>query len=318
MRGSLAVKPFIRLNNKPKRLPERKAVTIIAGFRCPQGIVLCADTLETIEGRPGKRNVPKLRFEPFGVPHMGDGLAAAFCGAGNGPFIDKLVENAWEDVQTATNLDEACALIEESIKGTYKIFGQIYQPGYLPSSDLLYGVKMYGSSRLFFAHGPLVNRKDTYETAGAGYDMAEFLAGRMYHENLTLRQCVILAAYILFQAKEHVDGCGGDSHIAILRNEGTSGKVESNRIDVITDLLRFADKQIGHLLIDAANLSSNKTHFQLSAKLLSDSLTELREFKREEFEASLKGIDAVYEILAGQKAEAKDFFGLPITGIPEE
>ena len=46
---------------KPSRPPRRKAVTIIAGFRSDEGIVICADTQETVEGT--KRNVPKLRYE---------------------------------------------------------------------------------------------------------------------------------------------------------------------------------------------------------------------------------------------------------------
>jgi 20S proteasome alpha/beta subunit len=48
---------------KPRRLQKRRAVTIVAGFKTIDGIVLCADTQETIGGI-SKRNVPKLRFEP--------------------------------------------------------------------------------------------------------------------------------------------------------------------------------------------------------------------------------------------------------------
>ena len=51
-------------------------MTIIAGFKCSEGIVICADTQETIG--TSKRSVPKLRFEPFGGPHEGDTLAIAF------------------------------------------------------------------------------------------------------------------------------------------------------------------------------------------------------------------------------------------------
>ena len=84
---------------KPKRLPERKAVTIVAGFRCSEGIVVCADTLETI-GDISKRHVPKVRFERC-EPERGD-LAVAFCGAtNNGPFLDEIVDRAWRGVQAA-------------------------------------------------------------------------------------------------------------------------------------------------------------------------------------------------------------------------
>ena len=39
---------------------EQIAVTIIAGFRCQDGVVICADTQET--SGSAKRNVPKLEF----------------------------------------------------------------------------------------------------------------------------------------------------------------------------------------------------------------------------------------------------------------
>lgn len=240
-------------------------MTIIAGFKCFQGIVLCADTQETISNL-SKRNVPKLRFEPSSGPHHGDRLAAIFCGAGeNGAFIDKLVETAWEDAQLATSLDEACCEMEKSIKSTYQEFGQVYQAGYCPSAELIYGIKMHNACRLFSAHGPIVNEKNEYEASGAGYYMADFLAKRMFGTHLTLHQCVILAAYILLQAKEHVDGCGGESHIAVLREEGVSGKVDRYRVEAMTELIEFADGYSGELLLNAANAQLKSAEFLKAA-----------------------------------------------------
>lgn len=54
------------LNQKTKRLGKRKQVTLIAGFKCHGGIVLCADTLE--QAAPVKYSVEKLvLYEPIGV-----------------------------------------------------------------------------------------------------------------------------------------------------------------------------------------------------------------------------------------------------------
>src|ERR1039458_9611374 len=49
----LAAKPLlyeVPICPKPKRLPVRKAVTIGVGFRCVDGIVLCADNQITWQG----------------------------------------------------------------------------------------------------------------------------------------------------------------------------------------------------------------------------------------------------------------------------
>lgn len=69
-------------------------MTIIAGFRCQDGIVVCADTQET--SGPAKRNVPKLVFSRGPTLSAGQDkminhdLALAMCGAGDGPFVDKV------------------------------------------------------------------------------------------------------------------------------------------------------------------------------------------------------------------------------------
>jgi 20S proteasome alpha/beta subunit len=239
--------------DKTKRLSgRRKAVTIIAGFKSYEGIVLCADTQETLEH--SKRNIPKLRFEPKnkrGFPEQvsPDDLAVAFCGAGDGPFIDKLASEAWEEASIATSLDEACEAIEVSIKNTYKEFGAIYQQGMCPEVQLIFGVKMHRKSRLFSAMGPIVNEKSGYDCGGVGHYMADFLASRMYKEYLPIHQCVILAAYILFQSKEHVDGCGGDNQIVVLREDGSSGAVDWKRISAIMELLGKSDLEISELLL---------------------------------------------------------------------
>ncbi len=250
----------------PVRPRERRHVTIVAGFKCYEGVVLCADTQETV-AELSKRNIPKLIFEPKDdagktKAFKADDLAVAFCGAAdNGPFVDKLVQNAWEDAQAGSNIDEVCTLIERSIELTYKKFGEIFQTGYCPTAEVIYGVKMFGASKLFSASGPIVTEQNRYATGGAGYYMADFLSSRMYTNHLSLRQCAILCAYILFQAKEHVDGCGGDSQIAVLRNDGVSGAVDRVRIESLNRLLDGADETLGHLLLAAADLEVDDRRF---------------------------------------------------------
>jgi len=253
-------------------------VTIIAGFRCSDGIVVCADTQETISSI-SKRNVPKLRFEPSNhLPFSGDDLAVAFCGASdNGPFIDKVVDNAWKQAKLHSSLDEVCSAIEQSIKDTYEEYGRIYQPGYCPQAELIYGVKIHGHSKLFSALGPAVNEKDTYCSGGAGYYMADFLAGRMYSDGLDIHQCIILAAYILFQAKEHVDGCGGDSQIAVLREDASSGCLELERIGFINKNLDDADRNLSRLLLYSANLSFAKREYKKQVASVLDLLESARD-----------------------------------------
>lgn len=238
-------------------------MTIIAGFRCQDGIVVCADTQET--SGSAKRNVPKLEFSSGPTwseeqqKMINHDLAIAICGAGDGPFVDKVASRAWDALRGVADISEASDAVESMIKETYTEFGQIYQVGSFPQAELIYGITIGGQSRLFQASGPIVNERD-YASSGIGYYLADFLAGRMGagggEGHLTTRQCVVLAAYILFQAKEHVEGCGGRSHIAALRESESSGMVDFRLIEHLTEYLKLADRLTGEMLLETADFSA--------------------------------------------------------------
>jgi hypothetical protein len=268
----------------PPRVPrvawspsQRRAVTVIAGFRSIDGIVICADTQETVNVT--KRHVSKVKLEPL-IDGLGKpDVSACFCGAGDGPFVDLLTRRAWKSAQNASSLDEASEYIEKTIKKVYREYGKIYQAGKCPMVELIYGVRVDDDSRLFSAEGPIVNPIDTYCSGGVGFYMVDFLASRMYGAHLTVHQCVILAAYILFQAREHVDGCGGESHIGVLRHEGGNGLVPYSRVEAWTDLLDGIDRQLGEVLLAAADLrtSSNATFSQETLEFLKSTIKAYRE-----------------------------------------
>jgi 20S proteasome alpha/beta subunit len=284
-------------------------VTIIAGFKCGEGVIICADTQETVGDI--KRNVPKLRFEPsgaIGVLGTPRGLAAAFCGAtNNGVFLDEIVDDAWKNAQRAASLDEACELIKASLKNSYKEFGRIYQVGFCPDAELIYGVKMGRTSRLFYALGPAIVEKEGYSTGGQGIYMSDFLTSRMYRDHLSLRQCVILAAYVLFEAKEHVVGCGGHSEIAVLRNdEEHSGVIDWGHTKSLTDLVSYPDQPLGRILLDFANLDLDDEAFQERATKELKSLMIMRAHERDQ----LQQWDSLWKAISGGHISVDDF-GLP-------
>jgi hypothetical protein len=182
----------------------------------------------------------------------------------------------------------------------------------MPDAELIFGIKMGGQSRLFHSLGPVVNEKTEYAVAGVGEVLAEFLAGRMYENYLTAYQCVILAAYILYQSKEHVEGCGGESHIAILRNDGSSGIVENRRIETITELLKFGDFESGRMLLATANLEYGDEDFEKQILNAVKLLKGVRAYRKEDLMHRLKEWDTLEESLSGRPSEPKDEFGLPI------
>jgi 20S proteasome alpha/beta subunit len=251
-------------------------VTIVAGFRFNGGVILCADTQETI-GEYSKSWTPKLVVKPtpWYANDSPDDLMIAFGGAGDGPFTDKIIDRAWEDVQTATSYDEACNQIEQSIKNTHREYGQIFQNGYLPDVELVYGVKMHGHSKLFKSSGPLVKEVD-YAAAGIGMHLANFLTDRLHQRYLPGPQAVILAAYVLFQCIEHVDGCGGDPHIAGLNEAGKSSMINPVQISLIVDQLKEVRDAAAVLLLNAPDFSMKPEVFDKELQSVVEKIKEMR------------------------------------------
>jgi hypothetical protein len=132
-----------------------------------------------------------------------------------------------------------------------------------------------------------VNEKN-YASSGIGYYLADFLAGRMgangEHGWLTTRQCVVIAAYILFQAREHVEGCGGNSHIAVLRESESSGMVDFRLVEHVTEYLKLADGFMGEMLRETADFSM--TDSTLTERI--ESLIGTIKFVRDEEMSKLK------------------------------
>ena len=300
---------------------KRQVLTIIAGFQCQDGIVVCADTQETVGS--AKRNVPKLEFYKGPVCSSQDSnklvnhdLALVICGAGDGPFVDKIASRAWDAVREVSDAWEASDAVESMIKETYKEFGEIYQTGACPQAELIYGITIGGHRRLFHAVGPVVNER-SYASSGIGYYLADFLTARMRGDAwLTVRQSIILAAYILFQAKEHVEGCGGESHIAVLRDEESSGRVDFHLINHLTAYLKSADHYTGEMLLTAADFSISDSEF---SQRITDS-TEMLKFIRDR-EIKELGDDRefsrhLFAPLINILNEREDDLGLPIKAKP--
>src|SRR5580700_3033622 len=78
---------------RPQRLPRGKKVTIAAAFICSDGVVMCADTQETIPGYT-KVDVTKIRVNKT------NGYALLITGAGDSHLIEtagQAIEKAFED-----------------------------------------------------------------------------------------------------------------------------------------------------------------------------------------------------------------------------
>jgi len=267
-----------------RRLPRRKVVTIAAGFVARDGIVLCADTQETY-GQLLKLNTPKIIVRPeFFVP----GPRIVFAGAGHGPFIDKLANEAWKRVSTRTSAGdfaEVCDDIEASIKDTYEEFGRIFQSGAMPEAEMIYAVAVAGRNGLFKAIGPIVNPVDRYASVGVGLYLADYIHERLGLATPRLADSgwyEILAIYLLQQAKEYIDGCGGESHVLTLRASGKISVVDPADVTLIARHINALDRNSSTVLMSTPDLKLTDEEMDGRIETFVNLARNLRKEHREE------------------------------------
>jgi hypothetical protein len=97
----------------PKKLRvKRKRMTLIAAFKCSDGILLCADSQETI----GDHRVARLKIRPF---NLGDRFEVAMGGSGDGDTLDAFVQSIKDEWQEsdANDIESFGVFLRKRLQG---------------------------------------------------------------------------------------------------------------------------------------------------------------------------------------------------------
>lgn len=225
-------------------------MTIAAGFVCPRGLVLCADTQETHGAI--KYRVPKLVIRPLGPAEETD-RKLIMAGAGDAMFIDRLVDLSWQAMNRAEpNIEAVAAGIRQALHDEHRFLRGCYHPGEFPAAELLFGlwVKNCGV-RMYASSGSIMNPITENWCIGIGEVLARHIIDRMYVSDIPLELAEVLASYMLSHVKEYVDGCGGDSMIAAIDLEGNVRDLDKTTEQFISTAARNTDLFIPQLALRA-------------------------------------------------------------------
>jgi 20S proteasome alpha/beta subunit len=236
-------------------------VTIAAGFRMPDAIVLCADTQETATSF--KYSVAKIDVVET------KNCTMAIAGSGQVAFIDKVIERILNAVSNAgkMKLDIARA-IEDSCVATYDQFWKLYPPDNLIEVDLIIGLSTQDDIGLYVANGPLVNKVDRFKTIGCGGELSRYIIDRMLSSQMPLGEAIVLALYTLMQAKSYAVNCGGDSHLVVLSAGNRCSRLGRLHIDKTEKKLKeLDDKSRNHLLFGLDSSLSDEDFVILEKRL---------------------------------------------------
>ncbi len=238
-------------------------LTIIAGFHCADGIVLCADTQENV-AEYIKRNVPKIEARPRSLGMASQIPCAVFAGAGDADFIDSMIEKLWAAMeQKGGDLDGMIEAAEDELISQYQKLVPVHPNG-MPDASFL--VAVWAAPRemsLLKINGPILKRNVQFDAIGFGDILVTYIASRLLHIKTFLDEAVPVSIYMVDEAKQHVTECGGETHVVTLDEEGEFRRYSQDAIKTRTRELRDTDRIareiVGLALNEHMPLQSYKT-----------------------------------------------------------
>lgn len=218
--------PFVvpKTHIKPKIVQRREAkrMTIVAGFSGAGGVILCADTQETVQGY-AKREVEKIKTYRGRKDYE---YNLAIGGAGeSGPYIDALITELVTAINKIHEYD--LAAIDGAMKDCLPEFyaKHIWPRTNPPSLETIVLVQRTegGHAEMFHTSDTAVNYvSDNPICIGIGAYLAEYILKRSLAAGASMTHMLAVAAYMLHEVRENVDGCGKNATIWWFDREGNS------------------------------------------------------------------------------------------------
>jgi 20S proteasome alpha/beta subunit len=224
-------------------------VTIAAGFCCNDGIVLCADSQETISGymKQYDGKIETILIDRFVI---------AIAGAGFTDYIKTAVDTiAAPGLKFANPRQLELALRDRSLEffDRHMARWSNFPESERPTVELLIGVTGRNKQQypcLFHCSGTSFHR--VHEKAiGAGILLANSLVSEHMHmpgKLFTLEELSSLAIYILSKVKKQVDTCGGFTDLVTLGRGGDVAFAVSKDIDQLEHALDVLEKEASEKL----------------------------------------------------------------------
>jgi ATP-dependent protease HslVU (ClpYQ) peptidase subunit len=261
---------------RPPVPPKRKIVTLIAGFRCTDGAVMCADSQETV----GDYRVSVHKLEPFTAGNFQVGIA----GSGNsGDLIDEFVRRIEDNLN-----DHPLTTLKQ-----FKDFCQAELLEFSKNEAMTYPAKQRAMSFLLCARA-LTGEPDfeMWVTSGrrlrpvarralVGWDISLYrhIADQFYcspSEILPVSQTILVALRLFALARNTSNTIGGPTTVAIVHKNGF-GIEDPVWIEKLEQRINVFDSQFKRLMVACPDTSVPAEKFQEMVSEFQKSITYLRE-----------------------------------------
>lgn len=182
-------------------------MTFVIGFRCCDGVVLCADSLEG--DRYTKRYVNKI--ESYTV---GDEWGAAIACSGGGDVIRKF----WDKLKGVLGNEKYDRdKLESKIEKTVEILNKRY--GHDIEVLIALWAKTEFEAQLYrtYVGRHCLSPQTEYACVGMDTTLANFIASTVYNPLMLVDEAAKLAVWITALQREHADGVDGPINLSVYR-----------------------------------------------------------------------------------------------------
>jgi len=274
-------------------------VTLIAGFKCDEGFVICADTQEIVKRGKVDHRTTRQKLVPVKVGTF----SAAIAGAGSGNLIDAFVSRL-EGTFDGSELTELIHL-KELLKDDVLAFAEEQQ---VPISEIDDNLRF-----MIGVHSPESNKCALWETS-AGYPIEvntfalvgyederyKYAAQNFYRPNMPTSQAVCLGLYIMWLAEQTSPYVKAPITVVILKNGGINF-VDPTKIGFLDHKVRVFTAEFEAQFMACADTSLQGTEFSERLTEFAKTIIQFRRDYIEEWVGHLldQGLDKTVESFKG-------------------
>ncbi len=252
-----------------------KRMTIAAGFRVQEGILLCADTQYT-----GTQIINETKLFPLDCGEVRVVMALAGSEAYGKMVIQECLEAIRQSSMTRT-LRAMRLAIRETLKPLYEEYVDTR-----PTAAERDGAQFCTLTALWSkAEGlDLIASQDTavwtvpsWNCLGSGEYLARFLLDPVYTPSISSEIAVRLAAQAMAAIKGYDAACGGDTEMILMHSDGSMEAVDQRKIRRAEHRMQEHEREGRKLMLSLANLSQRDDRFDEDLKTFSDRARETRQ-----------------------------------------
>jgi 20S proteasome alpha/beta subunit len=243
-------------------------MTIVAGFRVKDGIVLCGDTMYT---GGMKIHQPKLCSATLAdSPDSVDRLSIAFALAGNEANARMAIEDCLEGINEIPTEKRNLRNITKSIRSAVLKINRDYVDGHSEAEK--YGLQFgliigawvpRGGYRLWATAGSGIISQEAYYCQGTGEYLGHYLIRPMFKMSMSITETVLLAIQTIAAVKKYDPNCGGDTQFVTITEGGAlSAEVPYSALGVEGHIESF-ERMCRQLLFDVADKNLDAAGFDL-------------------------------------------------------